>query len=193
MTRSIAAATVVVAGLLLGSSSYAGAQTIYAPVQYQYGSGEHRYYYGGSDPAVIYRAERQRRLDEMSDHSYGSQRYNDAYLHFRLIGQLDRVYSDVVPYMNARVYGYLPQDAANDANANVPLYFRKANLMRASVVQPDGSRVVPADARPVVIDRDDDNGARAATRPGEIKPRAIIVIPKKAAKKSDKLVASAAQ
>ena len=52
MIRSIAA---VAAGLLvLGSlSPSAGAQTIYAPVQYQYGEGEHRYYYGGSDPAVF--------------------------------------------------------------------------------------------------------------------------------------------
>jgi hypothetical protein len=189
MFRSIAAAVAIT--VVAVSSSSLSAQTIYAPVQHQYGSGDHRYYYGGSDPAVFERAERQRCLDEMTDYPYTSARYNDAYVHFRLLGQLDRVYSDCVPYMNARVFGYLPVDAANDANANVPRYFRKVELLRGAVMMPDGSRVVPAAATPVVTDRDL-YGERAATRP-VIKPRAIIIIPKKAPKTSDKQVASAAQ
>ena len=188
MLRSIAAAAVVV--LVGSSSSLVNAQTIYAPVQYQYGEGRHRYYYGGSDPAVLNMAERRRSVDDLSDHPYTSDRYNAAYLHYRLIGQLDRVYSDVVPYTNARVYGYLPVDAANDAYANVPRYFRKADLLRAAVDLPDGSSVVPAQARPVV-DLDDVRLRRTATRP-VVRPRAILIIPKKA-KTSDKSVASAAQ
>src|SRR5687767_8084790 len=100
----------------LVSASFANAQIIYEPVQYQYGEGNHRYYYGGSDAAVFAYAEHQRRLDELTDIPAHSQRYTHAYVHHRLIGQLDRVYSDVVPYTNARVYGYLPVDAANDAN-----------------------------------------------------------------------------
>jgi hypothetical protein len=185
MFRSIAAA--VMGMMIVSSASLIQAQTIYAPVQYQYGQGEHRYYYGGSDPAVIDLAERQRRVDELSDHRYTSERYNDAYLHHRLIGQLDRVYSDAVPYLNARVFGYLPVDAANDANANVPLYFRKADLLAAAVAQPDGTRVVPAHARPVVtVDR-----SETAAKPTAVRPRAIIIIPRSKPQTSDKLLKTA--
>ncbi len=187
MFRPIAAAALGVV-LAVSASSSARGQTVYTPVQYQYTGQNYVFYYGGSDPAVFDMAERQRRLDEISDHTYRSDGYNYAYAHRRLIGQLDRVYSDRAPYLNARVFGFLPVDAANEANANVPRYFRKADLDRAAVRTHDGSWVVPAQARPVVIDLDDD--ARAATRP-VIKPRAIIIIKK--AKPSDKVVASAAK
>ena len=191
MFRPLAAAFVALAGLSLSSPS-ASAQTIYAPVQYQYGDQHNRYYYGGSDPGVFDLAERQRCLDELSDYPYTSDRYTHAYVHRRLITPMERVYSDCVPYGNARVYGYLPVDARNDAYANVPRYFRKADLDRAAVVMPDGTRVVPAQARPVV-DPDAAAARAAATRPA-IKPRAIIIIPKNAKPKaSDKQVASAAK
>ena len=189
MIRSIA---VAVAGLLvLGVSSQAGAQTIYEPVQYQYGEGEHRYYYGGNDPAVFEMAERRACLDRLSDHPYDSDHYTHAYIHRRLIGRLERVYSDCAPYVNARAYGYLPVDAANEANANVPRFFRMADLDRAAVVLPDGTRVVPAQAEPVVVERDGGRADRAATRPAA-EPRPIIIIPKKA-RTSHKQVASAAR
>lgn len=189
MTRSLAA---TVAGLLLlGSSSHAGAQTIYEPVQYQYGEGDHRYYYGGSNPAVFHTAERRACVDRLGDYDYDTGRYTHAYVHRRLLGQLDRVYSDCVPYLNARAYGYLPVDAANDAYANVPRYFRMRDLARAAVVEPDGTRVVPAQARPIPSYRDDDDaGDRAAeTRPAA---KTIIIIPRKA-RTSDKQVARAAR
>jgi hypothetical protein len=187
MFRSLAAA--IALAIVAVSSSSANAQTIYAPVQYQYGTERHRYYYGGNDPAVFDRAEQRRCIDEITDVPFTSRRYTDAYVHLRLVGQLDRVYSDCIPYLNARAFGYLPVDAANDANANVPRYFRKADLLRAGDVQADGSRVVAAQAEPVVIVRDRD--LRTETRPA-IKPRAIIIIPKKAPKTSNKQVASAA-
>jgi hypothetical protein len=183
MLRSIAAVAVVT---LVASSL--NAQTIYAPVQYQYGEGVHKYYYGGSDPAVFAMAERQRQLDEMTDFRYGTDRYNAAYLHYNLIGRLDRVYSDVVPYMNARVFGYRAVDAANDANANVPTFFRKADLLRAATVMPDGSHVVSAQAQPVA----DPVEVRATTR-AAIQPRAIIIIPKNKPKTSDKQLTASAR
>jgi hypothetical protein len=171
MIRSIAAACVVV----VASSSLAGAQTIFAPVQYQYGVEQYRYYYGGNDPIIFDRAERTMAVDQLTDIPHDSPRYTQAYVHLNLIGQLDRVYSDVTPWRNARVFGYLQRDAANDAYANAPRYFRKADLVAAAVEQPDGYLVIPAAARPVELSR----AARAASRPAsEIKPRAIIIIPK---------------
>ena len=193
MIRSIAAAVVVV----VASSSLANAQTIFAPVQYQYGDREYRYYYGGNDAAVFDRAERTAAVDKLTDIPHTSLRYTDAYVHMNLISQLDRVYSDVIPSLNARTFGYLQRDAANDAYANVPRYFRKADLVAAAVEQSDGSRVISSQAQPVELPRE----ARSATRPAsEIKPRAIIIIPKgdKAKPKpsdvqqtSDKLMADA--
>ncbi len=188
MIRSIAA----VAGLLiLGSSSDAGAQTIYAPVQYQHGEGAGRYYYGGSDPAVIAMAERRACVDRLGDHAYDSERYTHAYVHRRLIGQLERVYSDCVPGVNARIYGYTAADAANEANANLPRFFRMADLNRAAVVQPDGTRVVAAQAIPVRDAREDDERTGSATQPAT-RPQPIIIIPRKA-KTSDKQMASLAR
>jgi hypothetical protein len=194
MIRSIAAAFAVV----VASASLAGAQTIYAPVQYQYGVEQYRYYYGGSDAVVFDRADRTMAIDRLTDIPHDSRRYTDAYVHLNLIGQLDRVYSDVIPSLNARTFGYMQRDAANDAYANVPRYFRKADLVAAAVIQRDGSQVVSSQAHPVELTRE----ARSATRPAsEIKPRAIIIIPKgdKAKKPqpgdvqptSDKLVADA--
>jgi hypothetical protein len=197
MIRSIAAAVAAAAAVIAASSaSLAGAQTIYAPVQYQYGVEQYRYYYGGSDPVVFDRADRTLAIDRLTDIPHDSRRYTDAYVHLNLIGQLDRVYSDVIPSLNARTFGYLQRDAANDAYANVPRYFRKADLVAAAVEQADGSRVVSSQAQPVELPRE----ARSATRPAsEIKPRAIIIIPKGAKKPqpgdvqptSDKLVADA--
>jgi hypothetical protein len=185
MLRQIAAAVAVI----VVSSSFANAQTIYAPVQYQYGEGNHRYYYGGSDPAVLEMAERQRCLDEMTDFRYGTDRYNAAYVHYRLVGRLERVYSDCVPYVNARIYGYRAVDAANDAYKNVPTYFRKADLLRAAVAMPDGTNVVGAQAQPVAGDYDD---RHAVTRPA-IRPRAIIkIIPRSKPKTSDKQLTASA-
>jgi hypothetical protein len=173
MIRSLAAAAFAV--VVVASSSLAGAQTIYAPVQYQYGVEQYRYYYGGSDAVVFDRAERTMAIDELTDIPHDSRRYTQAYVHLNLIGQLDRVYSDVIPSLNARTFGYLPRDAANDAYANVPRYFRKADLVAAAVELPDGSRIVPSQARPAELSRE----ARSATRPAsEIRPRAIIIIPK---------------
>lgn len=190
MIRSVAA----VAGLLVvvgASSSHAGAQTIYEPVQYQYGQGEHRYYYGGNDPAVFELAERRAWIDRLGDHPYDSDRYTHAYVHRRLVGQLERVYSDCVPYLNARAFGYLPVDAANEANANVPRFFRMADLNRAALVQPDGTRVVPAQAKPLRLDREAAAAADPSATGPAAKPKTIIIIPRKP-KTSDKQVASAA-
>jgi hypothetical protein len=170
MIRSIAAACVVV----VASSSLAGAQTIFAPVQYQYGVEQYRYYYGGNDAVIFDRADRTAAVDKLTDIPHDSHRYTQAYVHLNLIGQLDRVYSDVTPWRNARVFGYLQRDAANDAYANAPRYFRKAELVAAAVEQADGSRVIAPGAQPVELSRE----ARAASRPSEIKPRAIIIIPK---------------
>ena len=96
-------------------------------------------------------------------------------MHRRLVGQLDRVYSDDAPYVNARVYGYLPVDAANDANANVPRFFRMADVLRAAVAL--AGWVTHSLAVCTGVPAATQGANRATSRPA-IGPRAIIIIPK---------------
>src|SRR5947209_858311 len=107
-------------GLFLLAAS-ASAQIIYTPVQYQYGHDiGNPYYYGGHDPRVF-------RMAEAPNNTTQGQ-----------------VYSDAVPFTNAAIYGYGPDDARNEANASIPRYFRKRDLLAGAIVQRDGSAVVPA-------------------------------------------------
>jgi hypothetical protein len=124
----------------------ASAQIIYTPVQYQYGHDiGNVYYYGGHDPRVF-------RMAEAPNNNTP-----------------DQVYSDAIPYTNAAIYGYGPDDARNEANQSIPRYFRKRDLIAGAVVLPDGSAVVPAES------------AGAPTRQIQRTPRyvaPILIIPK---------------
>ena len=46
------------------------------------------------------------------------------------IGEQTYVFSDCLPYRNAAVYGYTSVDARNEANASMPRYFTKRDLLR---------------------------------------------------------------
>jgi hypothetical protein len=147
--------------------SFAQAQVIFQPVQYQYGSGNDTYYYGGSDPAVFAKAERTaaaRQIRGVADTK-------------------PQVYSDAVPHQpNAAVYGVTAADARNQAYAAMPNYFRKGDLVGHP--QADGSIVVPPTAGgEIVIPKPAAKPLAPATKRG-----VIIIIPKPA---SDKQVASA--
>jgi hypothetical protein len=101
----------------------ASAQVIYTPIQYQYGRDiGNPYYYGGHDPRVFAAAQSPQNTTQ---------------------GQ---TYSDTIPFTNAAIYGYGPDDARNEANANIPRYFRKRDLLAGAIREPDGSAVVPADS-----------------------------------------------
>lgn len=87
-----------------------GAQTIYQPVQFEYGRGEARFYYGGSDPTVFARAERETlRLTAVRPGSTSLP---------------IRTFSNALPYQpNAAVFGYTANDAKNDAYRALPRYY----------------------------------------------------------------------
>jgi hypothetical protein len=137
--------------------SVAQAQVTYAPVQYEYGTGADRYYYGGTDVRVHERAERAAAARAISG-------VNDS---------KPQVYSDALPYQpNAAVYGVTPSDARNDAYNATPRYFRKRDLVGR--VEADGSITV-APNTPQVI------GVKPMTKPlatPTTKPGVIIIIPK---------------
>ncbi|MDB5333689.1 MAG: hypothetical protein JWP03_4840 [Phycisphaerales bacterium] len=158
----------------LAASSVASAATVFEPVQYQYRTVQtfhnptpQYYYYGGSDPRV---------------HEYVAKYYDCVQLgpntpSHNFVGRVPLtpiVYSDCAPYMNLSTYGYTAVDAQNEANASVPRYFRKRDLMNARIVLPDGSAVVPAQAEPVYIP--EPKASAAMTRPAATP---ILIIPKR--------------
>jgi hypothetical protein len=181
--------------LLLVIASSATAQVIYEPVQYQY-TNEVTYYYGGNNPLMHQHIEMVKCRDGYPSSITGNH-YNS--LRHTLAQATDRTYvfSDCF-YGNAAVYGYTTVDAYNEAMANVPLYYTKRDLLVSAVPAADGNGlVVPAMGRPMGAMKSMNGSMGATTQPSEPKPRAIIIIPKGAPKRSTenedlkKVVASA--
>lgn len=125
-----------VAGLLLLASP-AFAQVIYEPVQFRYGDRDGGFFYGGDDPAVIAAGKRVEAL-------------RDTLPLFRDVRVPPAVYTDVLPYRDARIFGFTRGDARDEAYANVPRHFRKADLLKNAIVTDDAVIVppfAPADRR----------------------------------------------
>jgi hypothetical protein len=159
---------------LLSIASTSFAQVIYEPVRYQHGSEQNRYLYGGSDPRLHgfasvdasrvgyhYGGINFHRFDGGNTFNQPSPMYNR-----------DRVYSDYVGRIDASLFGYTVADARNEAYANSPTYFRKADLLANAIVMPDGSRVVP-NVAPIVTVEPVRMYAPVQPRRGQ-----IIIIPK---------------
>jgi hypothetical protein len=214
MFRSLAVAAVASVAALATSSA---AQVIYEPVQYA--PGREAGYYSGpvapddrvaaddgvavADGPVAYVARGGEAIvPSRADERFCALRnlFIDTVVYRELSERLDLVYC--VPQLELALREHLFADSKEDHEMSsadvrdisyraVPRYFRKGDLLRASVVQGDGSLVVPAEVTPVpravAVDRDLD------TRP-TTQPRRIIIIPKHprpAATPSDKTVAAA--
>jgi hypothetical protein len=178
----------VIASLLLSAgASAASAQVFYMPVTYQWESpnGGGHYYYGGTNPHVHVHANTTSlvpgygRTDGYAFHS------GDYQVHREVRTEPVRIYSDAHPYgLNGRVYGMRIHDAANEANANAALYFRKADLERNALLQEDGTWMVPAYnvrrasmtirsyVKPVDMNRVMDTKPKA-------EPKPVLIIPKR--------------
>jgi hypothetical protein len=151
---------------LLAGGSIASAAIVYEPVTYQHrGANGSLYYYGGRHPDVVADARCREWCLRYSDPSYQT-----GFIAHGV--QPPAVYSDCAPYMNLSAYGYTAADAHNEALANQPRYFRKADLLPAGHVDADGDLIVPADAQPVPSLR------RVAPPTTQPTPHAIIIIPK---------------
>lgn len=183
----------VAAVMLFVVSSSASAQVIYMPVQVQHGT-DMKYYYGGTDPGMHHYADhvacRNGYPNAHTGPHYSSLRHT-----LGQIGERRLILSDCLPYRNAAVYGYREHDAVNEANASVPLSFRMRDQLDAALPVGDGTFIVPAHG---IRHREAHYVASMERRlapPADIKPRAILILPKKAPKQADtkavKLVASA--
>lgn len=173
--KAFVAAAVSVLGVVS-----AQAQVIYEPVQSQYQAGDRTFYYGGNNPRTIEYARRQLTCFQPGS---GSQvgTYGVGYIRRGLIGEPPQyTVSDCAPYRNSIVFGYTSVDARNDAYANVPRFFRMADLQAAAVPASDGvGIVVPAQPSGTgTIDIRPARSAAPATRPAETQPRPVLIIPK---------------
>lgn len=118
--------TIIFAAMILAAGATGlSAQVIYQPVQYQFSDGHACFYYGGQNPSVIVRGYNNLRLGQDQSHIGGGGNFYPL---------PSAVYSDQMPMWNAALYGYTPEDAHNDANAAVPTYFRKIDILRAAGV-----------------------------------------------------------
>ena len=185
MNRSLAAMMWVVCAVCTVSAS---AQVFYEPVQYQFGSGNGIFYYGGHDPRVIDDAKTLIRSREYS-----------SVVRSRHVTDQCHVYSDsfhAYEVAEGTYTGYSTltvNDARNEANQNVPRYFRKKELLNAAVATEDGSWTVPAHAQPVY---DIKVVKPFGTNMGPVAPKGtILIVPRKwlekPAKRSDPSVAMA--
>ncbi len=144
------------ATLLVASNSFA--QTIYEPLQYQFGR-ENKYFYGGTDPRVHEYANRL----ASPGRTYGRVQGYRWVTKTRIVErEQPRIYTDLFPGENAWFYDYSADDAVNDLRAQQPRYFRKGELTQNATVLPDGTRVVPA------IPAASSNPCINPARPGEI-------------------------
>ena len=184
----------VVAAFLVACASAPSAfgQIIYENVRYQHVSGSGQtYYYGGNEPRTFYWAELRSALDAGFYNRYRYGAFSGGDRSGELFNPQSPVYSDYLPYYNARRYGFTADDARNQAVRTAPLYFRKVDLLRAAEVLPDGSVVVPSHPRVVVVvDRNvrRDNGDAGAAKPATTGKILIIPKPKPAKNASDKAI-----
>ena len=148
MLRCVA---VALCSLVLTTSAMA--QVIYEPIRYEFETprGE-KYYYGGVDPRVHAVAAHS---GVCRGYSYATNLHNfDGGNTFNQPSPMyDRpaVFTDCVPFRDASRFGYTPADARNEAYANSPTYFRKADLLANAIVAPDGTRIVPASSPRLLV------------------------------------------
>lgn len=151
--------------LLALSTVPALGQIVYEPVQYQYIKDGQIYYYGGSSPYLVDFAERHAAFEAARPQPF----FASARTHVP-------VWSDLLPYRDLTQWGFTPDLAANEANRNAPLYFRKADLLTAAIPSPDGTVLVPGKgAAPVVVPAPALRGRIPTTLPAKGQ---ILIIPK---------------
>ena len=179
MLRCVA---VALCSLVLSTSAMA--QVIYEPIRYQYETprGE-KYYYGGVDPRVHQVAG----SDLCRGYSYGANLHLfDGGNSFNQPSPMhDRapVFTDCVPFRDASRFGYTPADARNEAYANSPTYFRKADLLESAIPTHTGAWIVPANAPhyapPVLRRHHVQRHSTLRTTAPVTRPGQVIIIPKR--------------
>jgi hypothetical protein len=180
-------AAIALCSFLLSSSAFAQV-IVYQPVKYQFdaGDGDAKYLYGGTNPQVHYWAT----TPALAGYGWsqrcpfrGYARNLHSFDGGNSFGQPSPffyrtpIYSDCYGVQRASYFGFNEADARNEAYANVPRYFRKADLLASAVPAADGTLVVPATAPQVIAAPAP--ASSYSSLPGMPARGQIIIIPKK--------------
>ena len=179
---------VALCSLVLSASAFA--QVIYEPVRYQYQTpAGDNYFYGGVDPRVHAVAGY---YGACGFHGYATNLHNfdggNSFGQPMPMYQRPVIFTDCIPFRDATRFGWTEADARNEAYANSPTYFRKADLLDSAIPTMTGGWVVPANA-PNYVPVTHVNVGRyptmmrstTTTTPsmGGAKPGQVIIIPKR--------------
>ena len=141
----LTATVLILAALLTGRAS---AQIVYAPVKFQYDP-QNPFFYAGDDPRIFQLATGPIAGAGLFGRVRGYQ-FVGAYpgrtdVHREVGTYRPQLYTDAIPGHNAFAYGLSVADVRNEANARVPRYFVKQDLIAAAVPS-GGVLVVPPTA-----------------------------------------------
>jgi hypothetical protein len=164
---------IVIVALALTAS--AQAQVIYEPVSVQYG-GQNRYYYAGSDPQIHEAA----RFPSAPGAAWGRTNGYAFVSATRAVAERRaRIFTDALGSFDARVYGMTVDDVVNEANARIPRYFSKADLLNQAAAEWDGTlRVSPYAPRPASPATGKGSIIIKPSQPPLFRRGPVIVIPK---------------
>ncbi len=130
------------------------AQTIYEPINVQYG-GQNAYYYAGTDQRIHAAAAFPSAVGAAWGRTGG---YAFVSAHRAVVERTPRIFTDALGSFDARVYGMTVDDVVNEANARVPRYFKKLDLINAAtprektmVVSPYAPAVQPQEKGSIII------------------------------------------
>ena len=164
---------VLLSGMIFSVSTHA--QILYEPVQYQFGSGAERFYYGGRNARLLEFASRYV-AHESDNSSARSLKFHSSPMIFS-----DRFgYREVSHWTSSGKSEVTISDVRNEAYNNLPRYFSKRDLLAAAVPAEDGSYIIPAQLP--VHSQIDIRVIRKFTQPASeaITPKGtILVIPKR--------------
>ena len=129
-------------------SSFASAQVIYEPVVVQHG-GQNAYYYAGTNPSIHESA----RFPSAPGAAWGrTGGYAFVSAHRAVVERTPRIFTDAFGSFDARVFGMTIDDVVNGANANLPRYFRKGDLLQSAKPR-DGVLIVSPFAPEAEMDK----------------------------------------
>ena len=142
MRKMILAAAVVVWGL----AASAQAQIFYEPAQAQYVCPKNGrpYYYGGSNARAMAYAAHAQGAYAQANWTNGTRAAGNAVQPLSVSPTVP-IYSDCAPYHDMNEFGWTSADAINQANARIPLYYRRSDSPPAGA---PGVWVVPCDGSP---------------------------------------------
>lgn len=130
-------------------TSITSAQVIYEPVTIRHG-GQNAYYYAGTDQRIHEAAA----FPSAPGAAWGrTGGYAFVNAHRAVVERTPRIFTDAFGSFDARVYGMTIDDVVNEANARVPRYFNKAQVIEQAAQHGGSMTVSPYTTSPETAEK----------------------------------------